>query len=87
MRKKFPEEHLNQANCLNLVVNAIAVWNTVYMQAALHYLRQSGHVISEDDLVHLSPVRFEHINIYGKYSFDISEPLAEDGLRPLAIPT
>lgn len=87
MRKKFPEEHLNQANCLNLVVNAIAVWNTVYMQAALHYLRQSGQVISEDELVHLSPVRFEHINIYGKYSFDISEPLAEDGLRPLAIPT
>ncbi len=36
--KKYPEKHLNQANCLILVVNAIAVWNTIYMQAAIQHL-------------------------------------------------
>jgi len=87
IRKKYPEEHLNQANCLNLVVNAIAVWNTVYMQAAIQHLRTSGQQISEDELAGLSPVRYEHINVYGKYSFDIAESLSHDGLRPLVVTT
>lgn len=87
IRKKYPEEHLNQANCLNLVVNAIAVWNTVYMQAATQHLRNSGQEISEDELTSLSPVRYEHINIYGKYSFDISEALTNNGLRPFGMST
>ncbi|MBZ0309018.1 MAG: transposase, partial [Anaerolineae bacterium] len=85
IRKKFPEEHLNQANCLNLVINAIIVWNTVYMQATLDYLRQLGQVITDEEISHLSPVRFEHINIHGKYFFDISVRLNQDGLRPLGM--
>lgn len=84
IRKKYPEDHINQANCLNLITNVITVWNTVYMQAALDYLKQHGHEISDEDLTHLSPARFEHINIYGKYSFDISVGLNIGGLRPLA---
>jgi TnpA family transposase len=84
IRKKYPEEHLNQANCLNLVTNAITVWNTVYMQAAIEHLREQGEAISEEELSHLSPARFEHINIYGKFSFEISVPLNNAGLRPLA---
>ena len=83
IRKKYPDEHLNQANCLNLITNAILVWNTVYMQAAIDHLRGQGQAITEEDLAHLSPARFEHINIYGKYSFDISVPLSNGGLRPL----
>lgn len=86
IRRKYPDDHLNQANCLNLITNAIIVWNTVYMQAAVQHLRQNGQVISEDEMSHLSPVRFEHINVYGKYSFDISVPLNSEGLRPLVAP-
>jgi TnpA family transposase len=86
IRKKFPEEHLNQANCLNLIVNAVIVWNTVYMQAAIAHLRQSGQEISQEALSQLSPVRFEHINVHGKYTFEFSEPLTEAGLRPFAQP-
>lgn len=83
IRKKYPDEHLNQANCLNLITNAITVWNTVYMQVAIDHLRGRGQEIAEDELVHLSPARFEHINIHGKYSFDISVPLSNGGFRPL----
>lgn len=54
------------------------------MQAALDHLQQQGQLIPEDALAQLSPVRFEHINIHGKYSFDISVPLLNNGLRPLA---
>lgn len=83
IRKKYPQEHLNQANCLNLITNAITVWNTVYMQAALEHLKAQGEPIAEDELMHLSPARFEHINLYGKFSFEISVPLTSRGLRPL----
>lgn len=83
IRKKYPDEHINQANCLNLITNAITVWNTVYMQVAIDHLRERGQEITDEDLVHLSPARFEHINIHGKYSFDISVPLSNGGLRPL----
>ncbi len=83
IRKKYPDEHINQANCLNLITNAIITWNTVYMQATLDYLHEQGLNISEAELAHLSPARFEHINIHGKYLFDISAPLTNNGLRHL----
>lgn len=85
IRKKYPEQHLNQANCLNLIVNAIVVWNTVYMQVAIQHLRNSGYEINEADLEHLSPVRYEHINVFGKYSFEAPSVLTDEGLRPLLI--
>jgi TnpA family transposase len=28
--------------CLNLVTNAVVVWNTVYMQAVLNHLKATG---------------------------------------------
>lgn len=85
LRKRYPEAHLNQANCLNLIINAIIVWNTVYMQAAVQHLRENGQEITDEELSHLSPVRYEHINVHGKYSFDISVPLNELGLRFLLV--
>ncbi|MBI1881462.1 MAG: Tn3 family transposase [Chloroflexi bacterium] len=32
------EERVNQASCLNLVANAVIIWNTVYMTAVLEQL-------------------------------------------------
>ena len=87
IRKRNQEDQLNQAACLNLVVNAITVWNTVYMQAALDQLRIEGYEINEDDIPHLSPARSEHINMYGKYYFNIEEGLKRKGLRELRKPS
>ena len=71
----------NQAMCLNLLTNVVVVWNTVYMQAVLDQLRLERYPVQEEDLVHLSPARFEHINPYGKYYFAINAERQE--LRPL----
>ncbi|MBI3326212.1 MAG: Tn3 family transposase [Nitrospinae bacterium] len=81
MRRKQEEAQTNQAMCLNLLTNAVVVWNTVYMQAVLDQLRTEGYPIQEDDVAHLSPARFEHINPYGKYYFAIDEE--RQNLRPL----
>jgi TnpA family transposase len=81
--QKYEEGQANQAGCLNLLTNAVVVWNTVYMQAALDALRGEGYPVQEEDLVHLWPTRFAHIHRYGKYEFNVAEAKARKGLRPL----
>jgi Tn3 transposase DDE domain len=69
--------------CLNLVTNAVVVWNTVYMQAVLDQLRTEGMPVQEEALAHLSPARFEHVNPYGKSAFPMDQASQRQGLRPL----
>jgi rRNA maturation protein Nop10 len=83
LRKHRAEELENQSSCLTLVTNSIILWNTIYMTAVLDYLKQEGYPVSEEDIAHLSPARFEHINPYGKYRFDVAENQNRQGLRPL----
>jgi len=83
LRKRKQEELANQSSCLTLVTNAVIIWNTIYMAAALDYLKQEGYSISEEDIAHLSPARFDHINPYGKYRFDMTENQNRKGLRQL----
>jgi hypothetical protein len=35
---------------------------------------------------HLSPARYEHINVYGRYFFPIGEEMNRKELRPLRKP-
>lgn len=83
INKRFPEEQQTQANSLNLVTNAIIVWNTVYLQAAVEQLKTEGIEIKDEDLKHISPARYAHLNPYGRYYFNIEENLNRKGLRPL----
>jgi TnpA family transposase len=56
----------HQALCLNLVTNAVIVWNTVYMAAVVEQLKQEGYPVQDSDLAHVWPTRYAHINVYGK---------------------
>jgi hypothetical protein len=76
----------HQASCLNRVTNAVIVWNTVYMAAAVEQLKQEGYPLEETDLVHIWPMRYAHLNIYGKYRFNVEETHGRQGLRPLRQP-
>jgi hypothetical protein len=76
----------NQAGCLNLVTNAVVTWNTVYMAAVIERLRAEGKTVNEEDIVRLSPARYEHINPYGKHRFEVEEVLSRTRLRPLRPP-
>ncbi|MGH9763683.1 MAG: Tn3 family transposase, partial [Blastocatellia bacterium] len=83
IRKRHHEDQLNQASCLNLVTNAVIVWNSVYMWEILRQLKREGHPVDEGDVKHLSPARYEHINVFGKYHFPVAEELDRKHLRPL----
>jgi len=86
IRHSRDEAQVNQVSCLNLVTNAVVLWTTIYMQAITKQLRQEGYPIHEDDLRHLSPARYEHINPYGHYTFNVQQELERKGLRPLRNP-
>lgn len=70
LKTQQDDQLLNQVGCLNLVTNAIIVWNTVYIDKVVQQLRQEGHSIDDEDLKHIWPTRHAHINVYGQYHFD-----------------
>jgi TnpA family transposase len=86
IRQRHEEELTNQASCLNLITNAVVTWNTIYIEAALNQLRSEGHQISDEDINRLSPTRYEHVNPYGIYPFDLEKESKRGGLRPLRKP-
>ncbi len=83
LRRKRGDELVNQASCLNLVTNAVILWNTVYMAEAVAQLKREGYPVNESDLAHIWPTRYEHLNVYGQYHFNIEEARRRKGLRPL----
>lgn len=86
IRRGGDESLLNEASCLNLIVNAIIIWNTVYMQATIAQLRIEGFHVRDEDLPHLWPTRYEHINVHGKVRFRLDERPRAGELRPLRVP-
>lgn len=85
VRRSQLEDQANQASCLNLVTNAVIAWNTVYMAAVIDRLKAKGQHITSEDLVHLSPARYDHINPYGHYQFRVNRWAGEKPLRPIKV--
>src|SRR5215831_3678787 len=82
-RRKRGDALVNQASGLNLITHAVILWNTVYMAETIAQLKREGYPLNERDLPHSWPTRYEHINVYGRYHFNIEEAQRRKGLRPL----
>jgi Tn3 transposase DDE domain-containing protein len=62
------ENQQHRAGGLNLLVAAIVIWNAVFTWSeAVQALRNRGQMIPEALLVHLTPLKWEHINLTGDY--------------------
>ena len=72
---KIAQRH--RASGLNLLVAAIILWNTTYLQRAVDHLRIQGHHPASGDLAHLSPLGWEHINLTGDDRWDTCRPSLE----------
>ena len=55
------------------MVNIIALWNTLYIEAAVQQLVREGFPVSPEDIARLSPLIFDHINLLGRYAFLVPE--------------
>lgn len=86
IRKRYREGQEDQLGALGLVTNAVVLWNTIYMQAALDHLRQQGESVKAEDEARLSPLGYKHVNMFGHYSFTLAEQVVNGQLRPLKQP-
>ena len=86
VHQKYRHGMEDQLTAMGIVVNLITLWNTLYMQRALSQLEAEGLDVLDEDVARLSPLRYEHINVLGKYSFELSKDLLEGDFRPLRQP-
>jgi len=86
LRDRTYENQRHRASGLNLVVAAIVLWNTVYIERAVKTLRERGQAISDDLLAHLSPLGWEHINLTGDYVWKPDSGTKQRPLRQLRLP-
>ena len=83
IRDRTYENQQHRASGLNLVVTAIILWNTRYLERAVAMLRQTEDV-PDHLLTHLSPLGWEHVNLTGDYIWAAQQASENiDGLRPL----
>lgn len=82
--QSYREGQEDQLAALGLVLNAVALWNTRYLDAVVTDLRARGFPVHDADLARLSPLGHAHINFLGRYAFTTSTLV---DLRPLRDPT
>lgn len=82
LRERALQDQLQRASALNIIINAISVWNTVYLQQATEHRKKQGK-LQEELLNHISPLGWEHINFLGEYNFNFKQNTSLNSLRPL----
>jgi len=73
LRRGYREGMEDQLGALGLVLNAITLWNTVYLDRALDELRAAGYPVLDADVERLSPYMRRHINFHGHYFFALPD--------------
>ncbi|MCM3708673.1 Tn3 family transposase [Cytobacillus firmus] len=84
LRERTIQHQLQRASALNIIINAISIWNTLHLTKAVEYQKQSGS-FNEELLHHMSPLGWEHINLLGEYHFNSEKMVSLDSLRPLKL--
>lgn len=85
IRERSFENQRYRVSGLNLVVAAIILWNTVYLERAVQFLKDRDQFVYENLLKHLSPLGWEHINLTGDYIWRQTKSIGKGKFRPLRI--
>jgi len=83
VRDRSFEDQRYRVSGLNLVVAAIVLWNTVYLERAVKTLRREGRAVDDNLLQHFSPLGWEHINLTGDYIWRQARSIRDGQFRPL----
>jgi hypothetical protein len=84
LRNRVAETMAYRASGLNLVVNAIILWNAVYLSRAVDYARNRGIDIPAELLAQGAPLPWAHIALTGDYLWnEIDRPL--ERFRPVRV--
>ena len=68
---RFKTEHEQQlwGECARLMTNCIIYYNVMLLSNLMDYKKASGDIEGAALLKHISPVAWQHINLYGRYEF------------------
>jgi TnpA family transposase len=72
VRDRSFESQCYRTSGLNLVVAAIILWNTVYLEKAVEKVREEMDV-PEEFQSYLSPLGWDHINLTGDYIWNLGQ--------------
>jgi TnpA family transposase len=86
LRQHYIEGMEDQLGALGLLMNAIVVWNSRYIALILAQLRAEGKPVRAEDARRLSPLKFGHIHLKGRYRFAVDDSSLSDGVRKLRDP-
>jgi TnpA family transposase len=84
LRQRYREGQEDQLGALGLVLNALILWNTRYIDAALDHLRSNEIEVRPDDASRLSPLGNAHFNVLGRYRFTLTESILKRALAASA---
>lgn len=64
----------DQLGALGLVLNAVVLWTTRYLDASVEHLRslpadEREHDVRDEDVASVSPLRHANLNVLGRYTF------------------
>ena len=86
LREPYHAGMEDQLSALGLVVNAVTLWNTVYLDRILSQLRDSEFLVLDADVARLHPYWHKHVNVHGHYAFHLPQLANGIGSRPLDDP-
>lgn len=83
IRDRGLENQSYRASGLTLLTEAISLWNAVYIERAIDFLKRKGIPLNEQLISHLSPLGWEHINLSGDYVWRTNLKLGRGKYRSL----
>src|ERR1700688_2645159 len=83
MRDRSFESQVYRASGLNLLIAAIILWNTRYLEQTFVELERQGVDVSPTIVAHVAPLGWEHIGLTGDYVWSDGEQPPKDVFRPL----
>ena len=82
IRDRSFENQRYRTSGLNLVIAAITLWNTVYLETGRECSPGAG--CGQDALLgHIAPLGWNHIGLTGDYNWHANKRVAKGGFRPL----
>ena len=75
----------HQLGVLGLVLNAVVLWTTVYLNAALEQLKAQSYPVREEDTARLARSSRKHLGVHGTYFFALPD-LEPGAIRELRDP-
>ena len=83
MRDRSFESQVYRASGLNLLIAAIILWNTRYLEQTFVELDRQGADVSPTIVAHVAPLGWEHVGLTGDYVWSDGQQPPNGSLRPL----